>query len=344
MKRGRAGLVLIIGLGLQILRTGEVDAEATQKPKFIYIATNAQGSLFYSLGGVIARAVEGAAGIKARVKPYSGSSACLPAISQGKVDLGINNTNDVRAAYRGIEPFIKSTNIRIISVLCPIFAGIVVKNESDIHTLRDLTGRRVSARYPAQISPKLVIEACLATAGMDWDDVVQIPVTNAPLGVQALIEGRVDAASFAVLGSKIMEADATIRGGVRFLSIEDSPEAAHRLAMAFPGAYPYRLPANAPGFSVIKRDTNVICYDIFVIAGTPLSTDAAYIVTKALYEREGAVQKGHVMLRQFSRRKMVKANVTIPYHEGAVRFYNEVGLWTPEMEKVQKKLLSEAAK
>ena len=87
-----------------------------------------------------------------------------------------------------------------------------------------------------------------------------------------------------------------------------------------------------------------MCYDIFLTAGKSLGADEAYAITRVLYEEEGAVQGGHPMLRRFGKQKMVRSNVTIPYHEGAIRFYREVGLWTPEMEKLQRKLLTEAAK
>lgn len=338
------GLAPALILAAVALPTPAVDTRIPQLPQFLFIATNGQESLFYSLGGVVARVIDEATGIRARVKPYSGSSAYLPAISQGKVDMGINNTNDARAAYRGIEPFAPSPNVRAISVLCPVFTGILVKNDSDIRTLRDLRGRRISAKYPAQLSVKVIIEACLATANMDWGDVVQVPVVNAAQGVQALMEGRVDAACFAVTGSKIQEAEASIRGGVRFLPLEHSPEAAARMAGIFPGAYPWTLSPDTPGHGVIRQETSIMGYDIFVTAGTGLSPDAAYAVTKALYDGEKAVQKGHDLLSRFRRDRMIEAGFPIPYHDGAVSFYREIGLWTSAMDGMQRNLLSEAAR
>ena len=50
------------------------------------------------------------------------------------------------------------------------------------------------------------------------------------------------------------------------------------------------------------------------------------------------------MLRGFSRQKMVKDNMTIPYHPGAIKAYKELGLWSGSMDAVQAKALAEAAK
>jgi TRAP-type uncharacterized transport system substrate-binding protein len=78
--------------------------------------------------------------------------------------------------------------------------------------------------------------------------------------------------------------------------------------------------------------------------GTQLSEDAGYVIAKTLYEHADKVKKGHGMLRRYGRDKMVKANVTIPYHDGAIKYYKEIGLWSEKMDKIQAGLLSEATK
>lgn len=317
---------------------------AKDLPKFAFIATNPQGSLYYTFGGVLAKVLDQYSGIGIRVRPSGGSSAYIPAVSQGKIELGINNTNDVRLAYEGQKPFVSSPNIRNLTVICPLIVGMLVRNNSDIKTMEDMKGKKVAAKFPAQLSINFCIGGMMAANKMSWADVVEVPVTNVIEGVQALIEKRLDVTSFAVSAGKVKEADATIPGGIRFLSIDGSPEGAKRMAEVFPGTYPMTLKAKAPGTAGLHHDTTLQAYDVFMIAGTQLSDDAGYAIVKALYEHEAEIQKGHGMLKRFGKDKMVKANSTIPYHNGAIKFYKEVGLWTQEMDAVQAKLLSKASK
>lgn len=331
-------MIFILALALIVPAT----ALSKDLPKNVFIATNAQGSIYYSLGGVVAKIIDKYAGIGARVKPFSGSSAYIPAISLGKVDLGVNNTNDIRLAYRGKKPFIPSPNIRVLTAMNPLLVGLLVRNNSDIKTVMDMKGKRVAAKFPAQLSIVYCIGGMMAADNLSWSDVVEIPVTNIVVGIQALKDKRLDVTAFAVMAAKVKEANATISGGIRFLNINGSPEGAAKMAEIFPGSYPFTIKANAPGTAGILQDTTVQAYDVFLTSGTHLSIDAAYEITKALYENVDEVRKGHKMLGLFGGDRMVKLNATVPYHEGAVKFYQEIGLWSKEMDKVQTKLLSKS--
>ncbi|MCF8095871.1 MAG: TAXI family TRAP transporter solute-binding subunit [Desulfobacteraceae bacterium] len=310
-------------------------ANAEDLPRFVNIATNPQGSIYYVFGGTFAKVISNNTPIKARVQASSGSSAYIPAVSRGKIELGVNNTNDARLAYQGKQPFVSSPNIRVLTVVCPLVVGMMVRDKSDIKTMEDLRGKRVAAEFPAQIAVRKNIESMLAANGLSYDDVKKVPVENLIQGVQALMEGRVDATAIAIFAGKAKEANSTIPGGVRFLSIDGSPEGAERMAESFPGTYPVTVEANAPGTVGIKEESTVQAYDVFLIGSTHLSEKAGYTIVKALAENPGEVQKGHGMLSSFNKEIMAKPNVTIPYHDGAIKFYKEEGLWDKEMDKVQ---------
>jgi TRAP-type uncharacterized transport system substrate-binding protein len=52
----------------------------------------------------------------------------------------------------------------------------------------------------------------------------------------------------------------------------------------------------------------------------------------------------HQTFKEWTHEAMLNPKMTVPYHDGAIRFYKEVGKWTPELEQAQKELLQTAGK
>ena len=104
-----------------------------------------------------------------------------------------------------------------------------------------------------------------------------------------------------------------------------------------PGARPFFM--KKEGF--LKSDGTQIAYAMRLLASAKLSVDAAYEITKTLYENDKDLWPLHVFLKEWTQKAMFEANPPAPYHEGAVRFWKEKGLWTPEAEANQKRLLGQ---
>jgi TRAP transporter TAXI family solute receptor len=328
-----AALALCLTLGTTAARSAE------PLPKLLALGTNPAGSAYYSVGSALAKILSENSGMQVRVQPYSGSTTYMPLINSGELELGLNHTNDVRLAYRGEKPFHRSPNLRMLSVIFPLVVGAIVRNDSDIQRIEDIRGKRVTGRYTAQLAVYYNWTAILAGAGMDWNDVVVVPVPGVNEGIQAFIEGRADVTLTALVAAKLEEANATIPGGVRFIPINTSPEGVKRMQSIVGGSFPY--PVKAGKLTGVVKDVSIMGYDAYMTAGKSLRDDVAYQVTKTLWEQEAAIRKSQRLLAGFARNEMVKTIATIPYHPGAIRFYREKGMWSPEMEKVQAELEKE---
>jgi TRAP transporter TAXI family solute receptor len=334
--------VLLAGIALLLLMGTTPARSAEPLPKLVALGTNPAGSIYYAVGSALAKVLSENSGMQVRVQPYSGSSNYIPLLDNGELELGLNNTSDVKLAYRGEKPFHPAPNLRLVSIIFPMAVGIVVRNNSDIHRLEDLKGKRVTARYTAQLAVYYNVTSMLASAGVGWSDVQEVPVPGVNEGVQALIEGRADAAAHAVGSAKLEEANASIPGGIRFVPIDSSPEGVKRMASVMAGTFAFPLKAGSVTGAV--TDVSVQAYDVYMTAGKSLSDGVAYQMAKTLWEQEAAIQGAQRGLRRFGRDKMVKTIATIPYHPGAVKYYREKGLWSAEMDKVQAELEQQAAK
>lgn len=327
------GIFLLVFLGLPGKNLARA---AAPLPRLLALGSNPAGTVYYAVGSALAKIFSEQSGMQVRVQPYSGSTTYMPLLNSGELELGLNHTNDARLAYRGEKPFHPAPNLRVLSVIFPLTVGVVVRNNSNLHRLEDLKGKRVTARYTAQLAVFYNIGSMLASTGLDWKDVVEVPVPGTNEGIQALMEGRADATASAVGAAKLEEANASISGGVRFLSINTTPEGVKRMQSVVAGSFPFLLKAGSVTAAV--TEVSVMAYDAYLTAGKGLSDAVAYQITKTLWEQESAIQKSLLSLAFFGRDKMVKTIATIPYHPGAVKFYREKGLWSGEMDKVQAEL------
>jgi TRAP transporter TAXI family solute receptor len=228
--------------------------------------------------------------------------------------------------------------------LLPV-APLVVRNDSDIKSTKDLKGKRVASEYGGNASMREIVTAALASVGLTWNDVKPVPVPDAASGMTAVQEGRADAACGGTpTHATAMQVDAAV--GLRMLNFGDLPpeqannppkELVDILQQHQPGATIYLQ--KKEGF--LKSDATSFHYPEVLVASSKVSPDVIYQVTKALYEYDKELQPVHAWTKDWKQETMFNPNPSIPYHEGAVRFWKEIGKWTPEAEANQQKLLGQ---
>jgi TRAP transporter TAXI family solute receptor len=307
------------------------------------IGANPPGSVLYAIGSGLGKVAADAGAVRLNVQPYSGTSTFLPLLESGELELGLNNAVDVGLAYRGPSfliggrnPFPHVPGIRLVMRVAPLVVAPVVRRDSPIKTIHDVKGKRVTGEYRANLAIWYNVFGELASAGLTWNDVRVVPVAALNDGIDALVQGRADVASYALNGAKVREADAAI--GVRHVSIDCSPEGERRMRAAVPGYYPRRFKAGE-AFAVVD-EMCAIGYDFYVIAGKGASDPVVEGLLRATWEQGDKLAQFHPVLREWSRERMASADMTIPYHPAAVRFFRERGTWTPEIEQAQQRLIS----
>ncbi len=69
------------------------------------IGTAPQGTIGYNMGSAIAKALSEAEKIQSRVQPYSGSSAVLPLVNKGEMDLTVGKVLEAHEAAACEGPY-----------------------------------------------------------------------------------------------------------------------------------------------------------------------------------------------------------------------------------------------
>jgi TRAP transporter TAXI family solute receptor len=316
---------------------------AAQLPRQVTLATNPPGTTFYAVASGLAKVVSGHAGVQMVVQPYTGTSTMLPLLNTGEVDFGLVNAVDMGLSYRGPafkvggrNPYPHAPNLRLVMRGSPLMVGLLVRKDSPIRTIQDIKGKRMTGEYPAHLAVWYNMFGHLASAGLTWSDVKVVPVPAVNDGVDALVQGRADVSVHALNSAKVKEADAAI--GLRHVSDDCSPEGERRLRAAVPGYYGRWVKGGSA--TAVAEDTCLVAYDTYLAAGKALPDAVVEAALKALWEHESELAPVHPMLREWKRDRAVGADVTIPYHPAAIRFFRERGTWTPEMDQVQQKLLA----
>ena len=167
-------------------------------PRSVTLGTNPPGSVFYTLGSGLAKAVAGGP-FEVTLQPHAGTSTFLPLLDSGEMEFGVVNAVDMALAHRGPtfkiggrNPFPHAPNLRLVMRGSPLLVGLLVRKDSPIRNVHDVKGKRMTGEYPAHLAVWYNMFGHLASAGLTWSDVQVVPVPAVNDGVDALVQGRAD--------------------------------------------------------------------------------------------------------------------------------------------------------
>lgn len=309
-------------------------------PPILNIGTHPVGAFQNVVGAATAIVVGKHTPMKATVRPMAGPAAWMPLVATGEIDLGITTNWDAEKGYLGESVYGKLSKgkgfpIRLIAISVWNSGGLIVAADSGIYKYSDLRGKRVSGNFPTP-APQVLTEAFLANGGVSWSEIKPVSVSTVPEGVKAIIEGRSDASTITP-GMPVNE-ELHAKKGARILPLDPSPEAVKRTNEKCPGYLIKVTPGK--GRTGVEKEQYLWAYDLFLIGREDLPEEAAYRVVKALWENYKELAPIHVLLKDWVPDRFVSKEALIPYHPGAIKFYQEKGVWTTEMGKLQEALLA----
>lgn len=342
-------LFIIISLILHGAAANGVYAQTKPEyPKVLRFAALSPGTLLYSLISGLSKVASDKSSMTVIVVPTAGATTFLPMLSQqGTIDVAMENFAAMYQIWTGRAapdpipkgfpekpPYPKTPNIRLLNS-GPLFKmGFLVRKDSGLKEVRELKGKRIAwpwTAFPPNVSITL---SCLFNGGLTLDDVKTAPVTEVASAVKAVQEGRLDATVCAVGMGAIAEADALV--GVRFLQQSLDPEMVKKGQRAMPGCYTTKQPAGVPG---VPEETVLWSAPLGNIVSTRMPDHVAYRLVETWWNHYKDYQSIHPVLKTWTPETFTNIHFTLPYHDGAVQFYKEKGVWTPEMEQKQKELL-----
>jgi hypothetical protein len=321
-----------------LLAAACTDVDPSAGLKRVTIATGPTGTAYHQIGTSLSTVVERELDKASTARPHTGSSLYIPQMQRGELPFGLNNATDTGMAYRGELLYPRPMdNLRAVLLVSRSPLQYFVRNDSGITTLAELRGRPVVTSFRANLPWDVIHGAILATADLKLDDVRQVTVAGVPDAIRALVERRVDATTSLLGIPAFREANATVPGGLRVLPLGPNEAA----LTATPGFDVIELQPG-PTQPGILAPTRVTRMDVYLNSSGAVSADDVYAVVAAIHRNWADLQKSLPAFRSVPADGVAPVNIGHPWHDGAVRYFREAGLWTNEHERHQQQLLGGA--
>ena len=282
------------------------------------LATGGTAGTYYAYGGALANVVNANTDVKVSAISSGASAANILQISGGSADLAIVQNDVAYYAYTGTDLFATQgaqTDIRIVGYMYSEVCQIVARE--GINSIEDLRGKRVSVG-DAGSGVEFNAKQILGAYDISFNDIQKQNLSFAD-SADAIKDGTLDA-FFCTAGAPttaIVELATTT--DINLLSLDAAHIAALQADYDFYKSY--TVPAGT--YNGIDTDTLMVTVKATLIAHKDVSADAIYDLLNATFEN--ATTTNHAKFAELNFADCFDAceTSTVPFHAGAIRYYNE---------------------
>jgi TRAP transporter TAXI family solute receptor len=302
--------VLVAGLG-----SGTVSAQQ------LTFMTGPQGGAWIPLGGALKGLWEKAIpGLQIQTTPGAGISN-VRGIDESKAHIGMANSSTTYDGIAGNKPYPKKvTKVCQLANLYPQYFQVVALADAKINSFRDLAGKSLVTQ-PRGNTAEVLTATVLELNGLDYKKLgrasFQASYTDA---VSMLKDGHAHVFTLGTTAPASSVMDLASARDIRMVPVDDKTMA--ELSKANPG-YTRQI-IKAGTYPKQSEDVPVIAYLTHVVVSCDLPEATAYTMTKVMATHindMAAVVKPITGLTP----KMMAADIGVPLHPGAQKFYREAG-------------------
>jgi uncharacterized protein len=333
---------LVAALGLLTMLAAETAAQTADSPQRIafQISTGSTTGTYFPVGAMMAQLLShppgvgrcevanicGPSGLIVSTRASQGSVANVLAVNSGMVTSGLAQTDVVALAVSGQGPFRKlgpTKQLRVIANLYGEDVHVVAAKKSNIRTVADLRGKRVS--LSSEGSGTIVTARAVLAAFRLSEKMIVPSYESAEQAVDLLQAGKIDALFFVggtpvSLLQQLLDEDVAVLvpidgAGLKRLLAKEPYLSAHTIAKGTYGAAPA---------------VDTVSVDGLWITDASEPDNLIYGMLKALYNPANrAVLQAGRQGSHFMDPATAAMDGAATLHPGAVRYFTEVGLLKP---------------
>lgn len=284
-------------------------------------ATGGTSGTYYSFGGVIANLWNNnIEGLNITAQSTGASAENLRLINRGEAELAFVQNDVMDYAYNGTDMFEGEilSNFSAILTLYPEVVQIAATKSSGIKSIADMKGKRVSvgdAGSGTEFNAKQILEAY----GLTFNDIRKSNLSfkessdglqNGTLDACFIVAGVPNAA----LQELSLSADMTLVpiGNTQIVEIISQ--------------YKYYTEVNIPAdtYNGVDADTGAIAVKATIAVNNNIPEEEVYNMIKTIFDKQSDLSLAHAKGNELNIEEAPKG-ISIPFHPGAVKYYEELG-------------------
>lgn len=284
-------------------------------------ATGGTSGTYYSFGGVIANLWNNnIEGLNITAQSTGASAENLRLINRGEAELAFVQNDVMDYAYNGTDMFEGEilSNFSAILTLYPEVVQIAATKSSGIRSIADMKGKRVSvgdAGSGTEFNAKQILEAY----GLTFNDIRKSNLSfkessdglqNGTLDACFIVAGVPNAA----LQELSLSADMTLVpiGNTQIVEIISQ--------------YKYYTEVNIPAntYNGVDADTRAIAVKATIAVNNNILDEEVYNMIKTIFDKQSDLSLAHAKGNELNIEEAPKG-ISIPFHPGAVKYYEELG-------------------
>lgn len=307
----------ILLAGLLLLALSACGPEQTE----LRFGTGGTGGNYYAYGNVLADLLEVQSDLILDVKATAGSAANLRLLNQGFLQLAIAQSDTMQDANQGVADFAEGQlgGYSAIAGLYTEACQIVVKADSDIYTITDLAGKRVSVGAEDSGVTRNA-ERLLLINGLTFDMLGEVKRLSFADSAAAMANDEIDAFFCTASAPTTAVAGLAKKQDIRLLSLDE--RTIGQMLSLYNCYTECIIPAET--YQGQTEPTTTIGVKAVLLASDTLSDSTVKQITDVLFANADAIQYtiNFETMPDFS---MATDNIPIPFHPGAAAYYEDKG-------------------
>lgn len=287
--------------------------------EFITIGTGSVTGIYYPTGGAICRLVnqyKKDSNLRCSVESSEGSLYNLNSINNKDIDFGIVQSDVLYQTVKN-DSFSK---LKSVMAIYPELLTLVTRKDANINNLFELKDKRINLGNSWSGNETTAL-ALFNEIGFEKSDLKLAGTLSASQMPDALKDNKIDGYFYMVGHPTTNIKDAANSINVKIVPIENT------ILDSLVKKYPYYAKGNIPAntYKGQKEEIQTFGVKAILVTNSNIHEKVVYSLVKAILENFDEFKKLHPAYSNITKESLLDG-LSIPLHDGAKRYYKEVGL------------------